>query len=113
MTKYLISFPSGAMDVADEELEEVGRDAHQVLRQAKEAGAWVFGGGIDETVPAVRVASDGQIIEGAYPVNQQLSGGFAILELATRAEAEAWAARFAAACRCPQELREFMYDPES
>lgn len=24
-----------------------------------------------------------------------------------------WAAKLAQACRCPQELREFMFDPES
>jgi hypothetical protein len=113
MTKYLISFPSRAMDVADDEWERVGRDAHEVLRQAKEAGVWVFGGGIDESVAPVRVAGDRTVTDGAYPENQQLSGGFAVLELPARDAAEEWAARFAVACRCPQELREFMYDPES
>ena len=29
------------------------------------------------------------------------------------AKAVAWAARIATACRCAQELREFMYNPES
>jgi hypothetical protein len=51
--------------------------------------------------------------DGAYPENEQLSGGFTILELPLRDAAEEWAARFAVTCRCPQELREFMYDPES
>jgi hypothetical protein len=27
--------------------------------------------------------------------------------------AHAWAARIADACRCPQEVREIIYDPES
>jgi hypothetical protein len=84
-----------------------------VLRDAKEAGVWVFGGGIDESVAPVRVAGDGTITDGAYPENEELSGGFAILELPSRNAAEEWAARFAVACRCPQELREFRYDPES
>lgn len=113
MTKYLISFPSRAMDVADDEWEQVGRDAHEVLRHAKDAGVWVFGGGIDESVAPIRVAGDGSVTDGAYPENEQLSGGFTILELPSRDAAEEWAARFAVACRCPQELREFMYDPES
>lgn len=51
MAKYLISFPGAAMNVPDSELERVGRDARAVIREAKEAGVYVFGGGIDETVP--------------------------------------------------------------
>ena len=46
--KYLISFPSGAMDVSVEELPAVSEASHAVVQQAKEAGVWVFGGGIDE-----------------------------------------------------------------
>jgi hypothetical protein len=113
MTKYLISFPSRAMEVADDEWELVGRESHAVAQQAKDAGAWVFGGGIDESVAPVRVAGDGTVIEGAYPENERLSGGFAVLELPSRDAALQWAARFAASCRCPQEVWEFMYDPES
>lgn len=113
MTKYLISFPSRAMEVADDEWDQVGRDAHDVLSAAKAAGVWVFGGGLDEEVAPVLVAGDGTITTGAYPEHAQLTGGFTILEVQSREEAETWAARFAAACRCPQELRAFMYDPES
>jgi hypothetical protein len=35
------------------------------------------------------------------------------LELPSREEAVAWAKKIAIACRCAQELREFMYDPAS
>jgi len=65
MTKYLISFPSGVMQVADGEWEQVSDHAHTII------------------------------------------------EVPTRAEAVEWARRVAVACRCPQELREFMHDPES
>ena len=40
-------------------------------------------------------------------------GGFSIIEVSSREEALAWAARFAEACRCAQEVREIMFDPES
>ena len=113
MTKYLISFPSRAMAVADDEWELVGRESHAVVQQAKDAGVWVFGGGIDESVAPVRVAGDGTVVEGAYPENERLSGGFSVLELPSRDAALEWAARVAVACRCPQEVWEFMYDPES
>ena len=60
MAKYLISFPSAAMVVPDGEWEAVGRDAHAVIDEAKAAGVYVFGGGIDEGVPPVLVSADGQ-----------------------------------------------------
>jgi hypothetical protein len=40
-------------------------------------------------------------------------GGFTVLELPSRDEAIAWAARIAKACRCDQELRVFGFDPQS
>jgi hypothetical protein len=39
MAKYLISFPSAAMNVPDSEREAVGRDAHAVIHEAKAAGS--------------------------------------------------------------------------
>lgn len=51
MAKYLISFPSAAMVVPSGELEAVGHDAHAVIEEAKAAGVYIFGGGIDEDVP--------------------------------------------------------------
>ena len=113
MAKYLISFPSAAMVVPDGEWEAVGRDAHAVIDQAKAAGVYVFGGGIDENVPPVRVSADGRVVDGGYPWAPQLNGGFTVLELSSREEAVAWAARIAKACRCDQELRVFGFDPQS
>jgi hypothetical protein len=113
MAKYLISFPSAAMVVPEGELEAVGRDAHAVIEAAKAAGVYVFGGGIDEGVPPALVAADGAVAPGGYPWAPSLDGGFTILELPSREEAVAWAARIAAACRCAQELRVFLFDPMS
>lgn len=113
MTKYLISFPSGEMQLDEGGLEQAGIDSRQVIRDAKEAGVYVFGGGIHEGVPPVRVSADGSVEPGTYPQTARLEGGYTILELPDRAAAEDWAARIAKACRCPQELREFMFDPES
>jgi hypothetical protein len=104
MAKYLISFPSAAMVVPDGEWGAVGRDAHAVIDEAK-AGVYVFGGGIDEGVPPVLVSADGTVAMGGYPWAPTLDGGFTVLELPSRDEAIAWAARFAKACRCDQELR--------
>jgi hypothetical protein len=113
MAKYVISFPSAAMVVPDGELGAVGRDAHAVIEEAKAAGVYVFAGGIDEGVPPVLVAADGTVAMGGYPWAPTLDGGFTVLELPSRDEAIAWAARIAKACRCDQELRVFGGDPQS
>ncbi|MCV2422702.1 transcription initiation protein [Paucibacter sp. DJ2R-2] len=113
MSKYLISFPSAAMVVPEGELPAVSRDAHAVIAAAKAAGVYVFGGGIDEAVAPLLVMADGSVSEGGYPWAPALNGGFTVLELASRGEAIAWAARLARACRCGQELRVFMFDAES
>jgi hypothetical protein len=113
MSKYLISFPSKAMVVPDGEWEAVVRDSHAVIEEAKATGVYVFGGGIDESVPPVLVAADGTVAAGGYPWAPTLDGGFTVLELPTREDAIAWAARIARACRCAQELRVFGFDPAS
>jgi hypothetical protein len=113
MTKYLISFPGSAMQLSAEEFEAAGRDAHAVVQEAKDAGVYVFGGGIAEDVPPFRVQVNGTVTDDTYPETKLFTGGFMILELASRTEAVKWAGMTAAACRCAQEVREFMYDPES
>lgn len=111
--KYLISFPASAMDVPEEEMPEVARDAHAVIEEAKVAGVYVFGGGIDTNVSPVRVTAQGGVTEDTYPETRLLDGGFTVLELPTRDDAVVWAAKIAKACRCAQELRVFAYDPAS
>lgn len=113
MTKYLVSFPAPAMDVPAEEMAAVSEAAHGVIREAKEAGVYVFGGGINEGVAPLMVAADGTMTNETYAQTQELDGGFCVLELPSREAAIRWAAKIARACRCPQELREFRYDPES
>lgn len=113
MTKYLISFPAPAMDVAAADMPAVGEESHAVIRAAKDAGVYVFGGGINASVAPQMVAADGTVTNETYPQTKELSGGFCVLELPSRAAAIEWATKIATACRCAQELREFGYDPES
>ncbi|MBK6854407.1 MAG: transcription initiation protein [Burkholderiales bacterium] len=113
MTKYLISFPSSAMDVPAEDFQAVGDAARALIGEAKAAGVYVFAGGINEAVAPVKVSAGGTVVEATYPETRRIEGGYTILELPSRAEAVQWAAKIAAACRCDQELREFMFDPMS
>lgn len=113
MTKYLISFPGEAMTVPEDDFESVVEAAHAVIAEAKAAGVYVFGGGIDEDVPPVLVAGDGTVTAGTYPGHKVPNGGYTVLELPSREAALGWAAKIATACRCSQEVRQFQYDPAS
>jgi hypothetical protein len=108
MPRYLISFDAHAMDyIPAEDMPAVGEAAHEVIDEAMEAGVFVFGGGIEHQKAAV-VATDGTVSEGAYP---EAVGGFWVVDASSREEALEWAAKTAVACRCAQEVREFMSDP--
>lgn len=112
MTKYLISFPSDAMVLTEDEFPTVVAESHAVIEEAKAAGVYVFGGGIDEGVEPVLVSADGSVSTDIYS-GSRLDGGFTILELPSRKDAAEWARKLAVACRCSQELREFGFDPQS
>jgi hypothetical protein len=97
--------------IPDEDQPEVARAAHAVIDEAKDAGVYLFAGGLDEDVEPVMVATDGTVTAGAYPQAKELWGGVTIIDVPTREAALRWAAKIAAACRCAQEVREFMFDP--
>jgi len=112
MERYLISFDDGTMVIPEADLPAVSEAARTVVREAKAAGVWIFGGGLLSQQASV-VATDGSVSDGPYPETKAVLGGFSIVEVPSRKEALVWAARLAAACRCAQEVREIMYDPES
>ena len=110
MTQYLIAFDDGAMVFPEEELPDVAKAAQQVVREAKDAGVWVFSGGLESQRASV-VATDGAVTDGPYPETKEVLGGFAVVDVPTRGEALQWAAKIAVACRCSQEVRELLPDP--
>jgi hypothetical protein len=111
MARYLISFDDGAMTFPAAELPAVAEASHKVVQEAKDAGVWVFGGGVQRQRASV-VATDGTVTDGPYPETKAVIGGFSVIDVPSRAEALAWAARIAVACRCAQEVREIMPDPD-
>ncbi|GHA87060.1 MULTISPECIES: YciI family protein [Streptomyces] len=110
MPRYLISFDDGSMIIPDQELPQVDAAAHEVVREAQDAGVWVFGGGLASQRASV-VATDGSVTGGPYPETKAVLGGFSIVDVPSREDALEWAAKIAAACRCAQEVREIMTDP--
>jgi hypothetical protein len=111
MPRYLISFDDGAMTIPEEELADVDEAAHAVVQEAKDASVFVFAGGLKDHEEASVVATDGTITDGPYAESKQYLGGFTIVDVTSREEALEWAAKFAVACRCAQEVREILFDP--
>ena len=111
--RFLISFDDGSMNhIPDDDWVAVGEASRAVVREARAAGIWIFGGGLLHQ-QASYVATDGTVADGPFPETKAVVGGFSIIEVPTREEALEFAAKIAAACRCVQEVREIMYDPES
>lgn len=112
MTRYVISFSDGAMDhIPDAEMPAVSQATHAVAQEAVTAGVWVYGAGLQSQRASI-VAADGTVTDGPFPETKEVIGGFAVVDVSSRAEALAWAARIAATCRCAQEVRELLPDPE-
>jgi hypothetical protein len=105
MTRFLISFDDGTMIIPAEDLPDVTAASHKVVDEAKDAGVWVFGGGLLSQRASI-VATDGTVTAGPYPETKAVLGGFSIVDVPSREEALEWAARLAVACRCAQEVRE-------
>jgi hypothetical protein len=113
MTRYLISFNDGAMDhIPDQDWPDVGKAGHAVVQEAVNAGVFVFGAGLERQRASV-VDTDGMVTDGPYPETKEVIGGFVVVDVASREEALTWAAKIARACRCAQEVRELMPDPET
>lgn len=111
MAKYLISFNDGDMSFPEEDLPDVARAARAVVEEAKNAGVFVFAGGLGDPSHATVVAIDGMVTEGPKSTTKDFIGGFTVVDVPTRSAALEWAARIAVACRCAQEVREFLGAP--
>lgn len=112
MARFIISFNDGDMRVPDGQWQQVADDSHAVVREAKAAGVWIFGGGFHSYSP-VTVNEAGVVTPGPITQSDVVLGGFSVLEVKDAEEAYFWAAKIAKGCRCPQEVREFIDDPES
>ena len=113
MARYLISFDRGWMTFPEEDLPAVAEAGRVVVQEAEHAGVFVFAGGIGDEEQTTLVAIDGTVTDGPYPEAKEMVGGFTVVDVPARADAVAWAAKFAVACRCAQEVRQFIFDPST
>ena len=111
MPQYLISFNDGDMTFPDEDFPEVARAARAVVQEARDAGVFVFAGGFGDPGKSTTVAVDGTVTDGPRANVKDFIGGFTIVDVPTRKDALDWAAKIAVACRCAQDVREFLSAP--
>ena len=64
MARYLISFDDGWMRLSGEDLRIAGETSRAVVREAKAAGAWIFGPGIERQRAGRRVGFSGGLGSG-------------------------------------------------
>jgi len=110
MPRYLISFDDGWMTFPEEDLPDVAKAALAVVKEAQDAGVWVYGAGLERQRASI-VGTDGIVTDGPFPETKEVIGGFSIVDVSSRDEALEWAAKIAVACRCAQDVREFLPDP--
>ncbi len=108
MSKFIISFGANAMDhLPEEEMPAVARAAHAVVQEIIDADVYVLAGGLEDWASVV--TTEGTVTNSA---DLGALAAITIIDVPSRDEALAWAARFSAACRCAQEVREVGYDPD-
>ncbi|GAA1888776.1 YciI family protein [Streptomyces durmitorensis] len=109
MNQYLLSIYQPDGGVPDPEfLEPVMRDVEAVNAELREAGAWVFAGGLfpPSTATVVRL-KDSEVLttDGPYIEGKEHLGGFTVIRAADLDEALAWGRKLARAITLPIEVR--------
>jgi hypothetical protein len=115
MTQYLLGVYQPDGDPPPPEiLEPIIRDVDAVDREMREAGVWVFAGGLHAPTTATVVRdADGEVImtDGPYVEGKEHLGGFTIVEAPDLDAALEWGGKLARATKLPIEVRPFMDQP--
>jgi hypothetical protein len=116
MKQYMLSvhMEDGAETLSAEEMDVLFKQVDVLNQEIKEAGAWVFAGGLHPASTATVVrAKDGEIIttDGPFAESKEQLGGFWVIEAEDLDAALAWAAKGTVACGGAVEVRPFQEDP--
>ncbi|WP_165988416.1 YciI family protein [Streptomyces sp. YIM 98790] len=111
MTQYLLTVyqPDGPLP-APEELQKVMGEVEAVDRAMRDAGVWVFSGGLHPPSTATVLnpkGADVLMTDGPYIEGKEHVGGFTIIEAPDLDAALEWGRRLAAATTLPIEVRPF------
>ena len=112
MSQYLLAVHSveGAPMPSEDQMQTMFRQVDAVNEEIRQAGAWVFAGGLHPATSAtvVRVENGATTMtDGPFAETKEQLGGFWILEVDDLDAALAWAEKCSAACMGPVEVRPF------
>jgi hypothetical protein len=88
--------------------------AMAVVNEMKDAGVYIFAGGLVEDAPVYNADPTGDtvvITDGPYVETKEFLGGFAVVDVPDDEAAKVWAAKIAEACGWPHEVRRFQPQP--
>ena len=111
MAQYLLTVfePTGGV-LEPEALAVIMKDVGEVDQEMREAGVWVFAGGLHEPGSStVLRPADGDVLvtDGPYVEGKEHVGGFTIVESPDLDAALAWGGKLTRATGLPIEVRPF------
>jgi hypothetical protein len=116
MQQYLLSvYHADNGGLAPEEYDRVQPDIEAVIREAKAAGVWVFGGVLHPSSIATMVRErDGELLitDGPFVEGKEHIAGFWIIKAPDLDAALEWAQKATRAGRLPIEVRPFQTTAE-
>ena len=115
MTKYLLSVVTpveGAQPPTPDELTAIMTRVEAVQSRVRQAGAWVFAGGLEAPSSATVLRPKGDevlLVDGPFAEGKEYLGGFSVIDVADLDEALRWGREFVAAIGLPIEVRPFAW----
>jgi hypothetical protein len=110
MTQYLLSVLEPSEGTPPANLDQIMVDVEAVDSAMRQAGVWVFAGGLHapSTATVLRV-NEGQVVttDGPYAEGKEHLGGFSIVDVPDLDAALEWGTRLARATTLPIEVRPF------
>lgn len=112
MAEYLLSvhMVEGEAPPPAEHIQQMYANVEAVNQEMRDAGVWVFAGGLEAAdVATVVREQDGSIVttDGPFAEAKEHLGGFWVLDVADLDAALEWAAKATRACEGPVEVRPF------
>jgi hypothetical protein len=114
MPKYMLTiYQPGGPAPEPEVLEPIMKDVRALREQMRDAGAWVFSGGLhDPSTATVLRLQDGEVLttDGPFTEGHEHIGGFTIVEAEDLDAALAWGEKLARAVTLPVEVRPLIHE---
>ena len=112
MTKYLLTIytPSGGTPPPPEVLGKIMQGVDDLTDQAKQAGVWVFNGGLHAPSTATVLQAKGDEVmmtDGPFAEGKEYVGGFTIVDVPDLDAALEWGRKYARVITLPIEVRPF------